>query len=56
VDSTTTRTYSIRGVADHDHLITLTPAQLAQIKAKSPVSVVSSVDFAHFHDVTVNCA
>jgi hypothetical protein len=45
----------MRGGADHDHLVTLTPAQLAQIKSKSAVMVVSSVDFAHFHDVTVNC-
>lgn len=45
----------MRGSADHDHLVTLTPAQLAQIKSKSLVTVVSPVDFAHFHDVTVNC-
>jgi hypothetical protein len=55
LDSATPKTYNIRGSADHDHRITLTPAQLAQIKALSAVTVVSSVDFAHFHDVTVNC-
>ena len=56
LDSTTSKTYNIRGVSDHDHVVTLTPAQLAQIKAKSAVTIASSVDFAHFHDVTVNCA
>jgi hypothetical protein len=49
------KSYNIRGGADHDHLIQLSPAQLAQIKAGMPVTVASSVDFAHFHDVTVNC-
>jgi hypothetical protein len=48
--------YNIVGVADHGHTIILTPAQLAQIKAKVPVTVVSSVEMVHFHDVTVNCA
>jgi len=55
VDSTTPKTYSIQGSADHDHRVTLTPPQLAQIKAKTAVTVVSSVDFSHFHDVTVTC-
>ena len=61
VDSTVTKTYNIAGIADHPHTITLTPAQLAQIKAMTSVTVSSSVDpspiFAsHFHAVTVNCS
>jgi hypothetical protein len=61
VDSTVVKTYSIAGIADHNHTITLTPVQLAQIKAMTSVTVSSSVDpspmFAsHFHAVTVNCA
>jgi len=56
VDSTVAKTYSIAGAAGHDHTITLSPAQLAQIKAKTAVTVTSSVDVGHFHDVTVNCA
>jgi hypothetical protein len=61
VDSMIAKTYSIEGIADHPHTITLTPVQLAQIKAMTSVTVSSSVDpspiFAsHFHAVTVNCA
>ena len=56
VDSTVVKMYSIAGVADHGHTITLTPAQLAQIKGMTSVTVTSSVDLSHFHSVTVNCA
>jgi hypothetical protein len=56
LDSTVSITYNIAGTADHNHTIVLTPAQLAQIKARMAVAVVSSVNVAHFHDVTVNCA
>ena len=61
VDSTVAKTYSIAGIADHPHTITLTPVQLAQIKAMTSVTVSSSVDpspiyATHFHAVTVNCS
>ena len=56
VDSTVVKTYSIAGIADHNHTITLTPVQLAQIKAMTSVTVSSSVNLSHFHAVTVNCA
>ena len=61
VDSTVTKTYNIAGIADHPHTITLTPVQLAQIKAMTSVTVSSSVDRSpiyatHFHAVTVNCS
>lgn len=61
VDSMVSLTYGIRGVATHEHVITLTTAQLAQIKAKTAVTVVSSSGSdiyigAHTHSVTVNCA
>lgn len=61
VDSMVAKTYSIEGIADHPHTITLTPVQLAQIKAMTSVTVSSSVNpspiFAsHFHAVTVNCS
>ena len=61
VDSTVPLTYSILGIADHNHTITLTPPQLAQIKNMTSVTVSSSVDRSniyatHFHAVTVNCA
>jgi hypothetical protein len=58
VDSTVAKTYSIASVAGHDHSVTLTPAQLAQIKAKNAITVTSSIGGvpSHTHDVTVNCS
>jgi len=59
--STVSITYNIQGIADHNHMITLTPAQLAQIGTKSGLTVTStfgaSASFPnHDHAVTVNCA
>lgn len=56
LDSLTSKTYSIRGSGDHDHAVVLAPAQLQLIKAKTAVLVNSSIEMAHFHEVTVNCA
>jgi hypothetical protein len=58
VDSTVSITYSIDGGAGHIHNVTLTPAQFAMIKAKTPVTIVSTFGGSpsHTHDVTVNCA
>jgi len=60
VDLTTDQVYGIMGAALHSHSITLTAAQLAQLKAGMPVTVTStSTDAAgigpHTHDVTVSC-
>jgi hypothetical protein len=49
--------YNIQGAADHNHNVTLTAAQLAQIKGKTAVTVTSSMaGDGHTHSVTVNCA
>jgi hypothetical protein len=58
VDSMVSKTYSIMGTATHDHQITLTPAQLAQIKVMNAITVTSTIGGApsHTHDVTVDCA
>jgi hypothetical protein len=58
--STTALTYSIMGSATHDHLVTLSPADLAQLNSGGTVTVVSSVTDAptfgpHSHGVTVTC-
>ena len=58
--STTPKTYSIMGSATHDHSLTLSPADLAQIKNGGTVTIVSSVTDApgfgsHSHGVTVSC-
>jgi hypothetical protein len=56
VESTVAMVYSIVGTADHNHLVTLSAAQLAQIKGKTPVVVVSTAGGdGHSHQVTVNC-
>ena len=56
VDSTVDMVYNIMGAADHIHLVTLTVAQLAQLKAKTAVTVTSTVGVGHTHAVTVSCA
>ncbi|HEU5297770.1 MAG TPA: hypothetical protein VFU71_23550 [Burkholderiaceae bacterium] len=58
--STTAMTYSIMGSATHDHSVTLSPADLAQLNSGGTVTVVSSVTDAptfgpHSHGVTVTC-
>jgi hypothetical protein len=58
--STTAMTYSIIGSATHDHSLTLSPADLAQLNSGGTVTVVSSVTDAppfgsHSHAVTVTC-
>ena len=55
LESTTEKTYSIQGQSAHTHNITLTPAQLAQIKAGAAVTVESGPAASHTHAVTVNC-
>jgi hypothetical protein len=49
-------TYSIQGSAGHDHTITLTGAQLADVLAGNTVTVTSTETLAHTHGVTVICA
>jgi hypothetical protein len=58
--STTAMTYSILGSATHDHSLTLSPDDLAQLNSGGAVTVVSSVTDAptfgsHSHGVTVTC-
>ena len=56
LDSATAKSYSIQGAATHDHSITLSPAQLASLKAGQSVTVTSTTNLAHDHAVTVTCA
>ena len=55
LDSATTLTYDILGVADHSHSVSLTPAQLATLKTGASVVVTSSTAFEHQHVITVSC-
>lgn len=56
LDSMVDMTYSSRGSSDHDHTVTLTVAQLRQLKAGMSVTAVASVSAAHSHVMTVACA
>jgi hypothetical protein len=60
LDSMTDKVYGIMGTATHDHSVTLTAAQLAQLKAGMVVTVTSSATDApgiglHSHVLTVSC-
>ena len=50
------KSYNIKGGSAHPHMITITAAQFAMIKAGTPVTVTSSNDAGHTHNVTVMCA
>jgi hypothetical protein len=61
LDSTVDKSYNIQGEADHSHVVTLTVAQLQEIKAKNTVQDASSVGGsiyfpAHSHLLTITCA
>ena len=60
LDATTNQTFTTTGLTDHTHSITLTPAQLADLKAKKSVTVTSTSDPSnaygpHSHSVTLQC-
>jgi hypothetical protein len=55
LDAAVAKTYSIQGSASHDHQVTFSPAQLAQLKAGQAVTVTSTVDSSHSHSVSASC-
>ena len=52
----TMQTYDIQGTSPHPHTITLTATDFAMLQAGMPVTVDSSLDARHTHQVTVMCA
>ena len=54
LDSATDKTYSIQGTSIHDHMVTFTVAQLGMLKAKTPVTVTSTLT-GHTHSITATC-
>jgi hypothetical protein len=60
VDSTVDKVYSILGTADHNHLVTLTAAQLTQLKTGAAGTTITVGSTAggdgHTHLVTVSCS
>jgi phage gp45-like len=51
-----TKTYSIKGTSGHDHLVTITAAQFAQLGAGHAITVASTNSAGHTHSVTVTCS
>lgn len=49
------KTYQIQGTSTHPHTVVVTAASFATLKMTGSVTVTSSVDSAHSHDVTVTC-
>lgn len=56
IDAGTQKSYSIQGGSSHNHSITLTSANFNTLKTAKSISVESSRDSSHRHDVTVSCA
>ncbi|KQY90491.1 MULTISPECIES: hypothetical protein [Roseateles] len=56
LNSTSALSYSIQGSSTHAHTITLSPTQLAALKAGQSVTVTSSTDLSHDHSVMITCA
>lgn len=49
------KVYDITGNSQHPHEITVTPAMFAMIEAGQTVTVASSTDAGHSHQVTITC-
>lgn len=58
LDSTQARTFSVQGSAPHNHDVTLSPAQLAALKAGQAVSALTTMDglTPHTHALGGACA
>jgi hypothetical protein len=50
------KAYDIRGTALHTHLVTISPAQFAQLQQNVSISAVTTVVDAHTHTIVVMCA
>ncbi len=55
VTAAAARTYSIKGTSGHDHTVTVTAAQFAQLGAGRTLTVASTNGAGHTHSVTVTC-
>ncbi|MBX3635653.1 MAG: hypothetical protein KF683_09750 [Rubrivivax sp.] len=59
LDSTSARTYSVQGSGPHDHLVTITAAQFAALKAGQAIAATTTeggLAPAHTHDMAGTCA
>jgi hypothetical protein len=55
LSATMDMTYNIMGTATHNHTVTFTVAQLAQLKNHQSVTVTSTSASGHTHNVTASC-
>jgi hypothetical protein len=59
LDSMVAMTYSIAGIAGHDHMVSFSPAQLQTLKTGGAVTVTSTTGDGglgpHTHNVTASC-
>ena len=56
LDSSTAKTYAIKGTSDHDHQVTLDPTDLSQLKSGVSVAKTSTDGgTTHDHQVTILC-
>jgi hypothetical protein len=56
INANAPKTYSIQGTSNHNHTISLTAEQLAQLAQGQSVTVTSTTDASHAHTVTLVCA
>jgi hypothetical protein len=49
------KTYSIKGTSGHNHTVAITAAQFGILRGGGTITVKSTVDVGHSHDVTVKC-
>jgi hypothetical protein len=49
------KTYSIQGTSTHPHTVMITAAQFATLRMAGTITVMSSMDSGHYHNVTVTC-
>lgn len=55
IDAAAEKTYDIEGSADHPHSVSLSADDFANLASGVTVSVTSSTDDGHSHQVTVTC-
>ncbi len=56
VTSAVEKTYSIQGSSGHDHLVTISASNFADLKNNKAISVTSTSGDGHTHSVNVSCA
>lgn len=55
VDAGTAKTYDIQGGSPHSHMVELSAEDFAELKAGTILTVTSSTDAGHSHEITITC-